>query len=368
MAKKDTKELFIVKARKIHGDRYDYSLVIYINAKTKVKIICPIHGVFEQIPDTHLHGNGCKKCSHDSLRNKKDDLIYKFNIKHDNYYDYSLVVYKNMRTKIQIICPVHGVFEQRPDMHLSGSGCIQCANIKKTKDNYAFKNELINLFGNKYDLNLVDYNGCYKKIKLICPVHSIFEQTPRILLSGSGCPKCNKINADNKQRRNKESLIKEFNNIHNYKFDYSLVDYINVYTKIKIICPEHGLFFQQPREHLKGTSCPKCKNSKGEKTISNYLSNKNINFVTQKHYDECISNKGYKLRFDFYLPDINTCIEYDGKQHYHIIDYFNGAEGFNERKINDSIKNYYCQENNITLIRIKYNDDIISILDKLLQK
>lgn len=296
----------------------------------------------------------------------KEEFIERAKNIHGDKYDYSLVIYKNTKTKIKIICQKHGIFEQRPDIHLNSSGCIKCINEIKKKDNTKFKDELINLFGDKYNLDNINYDGYDKAVELNCPLHGSFHKLPKHILNGSGCQKCNKINADALQKQDIDILINKFNNIHNFYYDYSLVDYINVYTKIKIICPKHGEFLQQPREHLKGASCPKCKNSKGEKIILNYLTNKNINFVTQKQYDECISNKGYKLRFDFYLSDYNTCIEYDGKQHYHIINYFNGLDGFNERKTNDSIKNSYCQENNITLIRIKYDDDIISILDNLL--
>jgi hypothetical protein len=125
-----TTEEFVKKSKIIHGDKYDYSLVEYKNAKTKVKIICPIHGVFEQTPDNHLQEKGCPECRYIKSGNKKrltiEDFINRSNNIHDNKYDYSLVKYKGWTTKIKIICPVHGIFEQTPGSHLSGRGCVKC--------------------------------------------------------------------------------------------------------------------------------------------------------------------------------------------------------------------------------------------------
>jgi len=126
-----TQNEFIIDMIEIHNNKYDYSLVEYINTKTKVKIICPIHGTFKQRPYSHRFGQGCSKCgyinvikhrsSNTSLFIKKSKLIH-------NEYDYSLVEYINNYTKVKIICPVHGIFEQRPQDHLKGNGCKKCYN------------------------------------------------------------------------------------------------------------------------------------------------------------------------------------------------------------------------------------------------
>ena len=100
--------------KKVHGEKYDYSLVQYKNIKTKIKIICPVHGIFEQSPIHHKKGSGCILCSYDKTRKNFEDIKKKFDKIHNNKYDYSISVYKNMKTKIKIICPFHGVFEQTP--------------------------------------------------------------------------------------------------------------------------------------------------------------------------------------------------------------------------------------------------------------
>ena len=115
--KKLTTNEFIEKSRKVHGDKYDYSKVNYVNAKTKVCIICPIHGEFWQTPDLHLQGSGCSLCG-GKIQLSEDEFIRRANLVHNNKYDYSKVNYINYHTKICIICPIHGEFWQEPANHL----------------------------------------------------------------------------------------------------------------------------------------------------------------------------------------------------------------------------------------------------------
>ncbi|WGZ93393.1 MAG: DUF723 domain-containing protein [Candidatus Thiothrix putei] len=125
MRKLTTKE-FIKRSREVHSDRYDYSKVEYVNNKTKVVIICPEHGDFEQSPNSHLSGIGCPHCANESKKLTQESFIQKANEVHDNKYDYSKVEYTHSATKVEIICPIHGAFEQTSYNHLRGSGCPHC--------------------------------------------------------------------------------------------------------------------------------------------------------------------------------------------------------------------------------------------------
>lgn len=131
-----TTEEFIKQAKAVHGDKYDYSKVEYINARVKVCIICPIHGEFWQEPQIHLKGSLCPKCSYinrnTKLKSNSDDFVAKANIVHSNFYDYSKVEYKGAHMKVRVICPIHGEFSITPANHLSGKGCAQCG-IEKRK-------------------------------------------------------------------------------------------------------------------------------------------------------------------------------------------------------------------------------------------
>ena len=125
MRRKKTIEEFIEESKLIHGDKYNYSLVEYKNKNTNIDIICQKHGVFKQLPKLHLKGCGCIACFYDSIRFSLDEFINLCNKIHNNKYDYSLVEYVNVKTKIKIICPIHGIFEQRANSHLSGQECMK---------------------------------------------------------------------------------------------------------------------------------------------------------------------------------------------------------------------------------------------------
>lgn len=128
MSIKLTTETFIEKANIIHNNLYDYSLVDYVHSKAKVKIICPIHGSFEQTPSIHLSGSGCSICSYEAkATTAKSEFATKSAIVHNDKYSYELVDYKNNKTKVSISCPLHGSFQQKPNSHLNGKGCPICA-------------------------------------------------------------------------------------------------------------------------------------------------------------------------------------------------------------------------------------------------
>ena len=160
---------FIEKANKYHHNKYDYSLVNYINSITKIKIICPIHGEFEQIPKGHLKG-GCKLCGIMQIKNKKlksnNDFITKSIIKHDNKYNYTISDYKGAHNKLKIICPTHGEFEQTPNNHLKGHGCPHCTYNLSNTETFIKRAKLIH--NNKYDYSKVIYTNNKSDITIIC--------------------------------------------------------------------------------------------------------------------------------------------------------------------------------------------------------
>jgi hypothetical protein len=183
-----TQEKVIKKFISVHGNKYDYSIVEYVNSYKKVKIICPTHGVFEQSPNHHSKGVGCPKCS--GYYKTNNEIIKEFTSVHGNKYDYTKVEYVNAKTKVTIICPVHGNFERTPNHHLGGSGCPKCRKKRKIYNNFIPKANL--LYSNKYDYTKVEYVDVKTKVTIICPVHGNFERTPTCHLSGQGCPECRK--------------------------------------------------------------------------------------------------------------------------------------------------------------------------------
>jgi very-short-patch-repair endonuclease len=353
-----TTDRFIIFSNDIHHNKFDYSLVKYTNMRTKVKIICPIHNIFEQTPNNHLKGCGCPTCGNVKVPTTLE-FVEKANIIHNNKYNYSLSEYYGAKIKIKIICPEHGIFEQEPHNHINGQGCPKCEGKQLTKTEIIEKFK--NIHNNKYDYSLVEYVNNKNNIKIICPKHGIFEQTPQSHLSGKGCQICG-----GSKKKTQSEFIEKSNKIQNMKYDYSLVEYTNAKTKVKITCPKHGVFEQKPTHHLAGVGCPSCCESHGEKDISTYLDENNIKYIRQHKFDDC--KYKYKLPFDFYLPDYNICIEYDGMQHFKPIAYFGGEKTLKYTKENDNIKNDYCKNNNINLLRIKYNENILNKLKSFLEK
>ena len=255
MPGKLTTEEFVQKAREVHGDKYDYSKVEYKNATTKVCIICPNHGEFEQFPYKHLEGMGCSECGLTKCTNSRrfttDKFIELAKEVHSDKYNYSKVEYKNNKTKVTIICPVHGEFKQLPASHLQGIGCFYCnGNIKLTTE--VFIRKAKGIHRDKYDYNKADYKNIRTKVTIICPVHGEFRQTPAMHLQGQGCPKCS-----NKALMT-EDFVKRAKGVHGNKYDYGRVDYKNSRIKVTIICPVHGEFEQNPAIHLRGGGCFKC--------------------------------------------------------------------------------------------------------------
>jgi very-short-patch-repair endonuclease len=169
-----------------------------------------------------------------------------------------------------------------------------------------------------------------------------------------GCPKCAKVNLSEQFSLTKKEFIVKSRNIHGEMYDYSLVDYKNYMTKVDIICSKHGIFKQTPNAHLQNQGCPLCRESKGEKRIRKYLSKRSVIFERQKKFSMCKFKE--ELPFDFYLPEKNMLIEYDGRQHFEPINVFGGQMGLLETQRNDRIKNKFVEDNDISLLRINYKE------------
>lgn len=352
-------EEWIKRFKEIHSDKYDYSKSLILNASTKIEIICPKHGSFWQQPCMHKKGQGCPKCA-GVAKLTKNELIKQFRDIHGDKYDYSKIIYKNDSTKIEIICPKHGSFWQKPNDHKNNHGCPGCArNILSTT-------EVLKIFyekhGNKYDYSKFIYKGNSFKSVIICPIHGEFLQTFNTHGSqGNICPKCAGL------YRTTDDIVKLFRNIHGNKYDYSKVNYTNMNKKIEIICSKHGSFWQKPSDHYKGHGCSKCHESKGERKIRVFFEQHHILYENQKRFKDCKDKN--TLPFDFYLPDYNICIEYDGSQHFQEMKLWESDKSnLKIRQKHDQIKTEYCKQNNIKLVRIPYTEynNIENILKSIL--
>jgi G:T-mismatch repair DNA endonuclease (very short patch repair protein) len=184
---------FIIKSNSIHNNKYRYDKFVYKNSQTKSIITCSIHGDFEQTPNTHLSGCGCKKCYHKSLSCDINSFIERSNIMYNNKYGYDKFVYINNQTKSIITCPIHGDFKQSSSVHLSGSGCKECMKERFRKPFEQFNKESIEIHGDKYSYDDIIYVDIKTHIILNCNIHGRFKITPdNHIHRKQGCPSCGK--------------------------------------------------------------------------------------------------------------------------------------------------------------------------------
>lgn len=247
-----------------------------------------------------------------------DTFIEKAKKVHGDRYDYSKTIYERNAKEVIIICPIHGEFIQKAGEHLNGRGCPKCGIEKRNNTNRNDINYVINKikehYGDDYIYDSIVYSGVHKKIKLVCKQHGEFEQYPSCLMSGKvGCPECAKEKKKHKINiKNKEIFINNALQIHGDKYDYSKVEYINSLKDVEIICPKHGSFWQTPSVHINDKcGCPECAKeltvSKDEKELQDFIKDM-CNEV------ECntrnILNENKEL--DIYVPDKKIAIEFDG--------------------------------------------------------
>lgn len=296
--------------------------------------------------------------------------------------------------------------------------------MKKKITNQELIERFKKIHGNKYNYSRVDYISMHTKVCIICPIHGEFWQTPHNHLKGQNCPKCANIVRGNSFRDTQEEFIKRAKAVHGDKYDYSKVNYINNRTKVCIICPEHGEFWQIPYSHLqgfgcslcnnivcdtvsfvtkareiydntydyskvnyvhskekvciicpkhdefyvtpnnflRGHSCPICKQSKLENEIRTFLEFNKIKFEAQRRFNWL----GLK-KLDFYLPELNISIECQGGQHFKSVGWFGGKEGFLEQKKSDKMKKILCEEHGIKILYFTHEDYKLFLGEQLIK-
>lgn len=197
MKRRLTTEIFIERSKKVHENKYDYSLTEYNNSTTKVTVICPVHGEFSILPSNHLRGQGCPKCNGRNF--SQEEVLKKFNEVHGEMYDYSKVVFRKMKEKVHIICSEHGEFLQTPQKHINGQGCPRCSAqtkaMKRKMTSESFIERANQVHHGKYMYRLLPMKNLHEKITIKCPMHGDFQQIAQDHLNGHGCPICGKQNS-----------------------------------------------------------------------------------------------------------------------------------------------------------------------------
>ena len=350
-------------------------------------------------------------------KSNTEEFIKKAKQVHGDKYEYSKVHYIGGHKKVIIICSEHGEFMQEPSQHLCGNGCPVCAkenkSLKYTTESFIEKCK--EKWGNRYSYNNTIYHGIAKHVTITCPTHGDFKIKPNDFLNGHGCQACGGV-----KRLTTESFIERAREVHGSIYDYSKVKYINNKTKVCIVCPEHGEFWQTPSRHLCGDRCPMCFKSEKKTTEQfitescaihgdkydyskvNYQGNKKkVEIICQKHGPffmtplyhlqghgcQCCNESHLERdvnmlleklgllfirqkRFDwlgmksldFYIPRYKLAIECQGEQHFAPLKYFGGDDKFIKQVRYDISKNVECEENGIKILYVASNKDTIDYL------
>jgi very-short-patch-repair endonuclease len=360
-----TTESFIAKAKQVHGERFDYQHVEYYNLKAPVQIICPEGHIFEQQPILHLNAKGCPKCRPHKLNTKI--IISRSRKIHGDKYDYSLVNYQEAGEKIKIICPIHGVFKQSVDSHINGRGCRKCGietrSVKNTFTESDFLKRANKIYGEAFDYSASVFSGWRNDLTIICKQHGPFNLSPYYHTTiKQGCPVCSGkvITTAEFKKRAKE--------VHGNLYDYSKVRYRLTNIKVAIKCKKHGFFEQSPGTHLAGSGCPSCNASKGERRINQYLAKTGLFYEVQKRFPKLRIK--FLLAFDFFVPEENLLIEYDGAQHFIPVKKWGGEKNLQGIQHRDSLKEKFAKKYGYRLLRINYTqfEKIEEILSRHIKK
>lgn len=211
---------FILKATKVHGDRYCYLNSIYNGARFKINIECRKHGSFNQLASNHLKGSGCPKCRDDSNSAKSsiglDIIKKKIHSTHGSRYKYNFDGVSRIKDKVEIICEKHRLFKQIVQIHINGGHCRKCSYEisakKRSSSKFDFIEKANKVHSNKYDYSLVKYSNSVNKVDIVCKIHGVFKQKPYAHLTGNGCLKCHIENKESKSFGfNREAFIKSSN-------------------------------------------------------------------------------------------------------------------------------------------------------------
>jgi len=325
-------EEFKELANKTLGDLYSFNADEYKNRKSILTLKCPKHGEFSLKANSIFYGLKVLPCAGCREETWVSDFVKRSRLAHGDKYDYSQVTYpkQNQDYPVLVGCRKHGDFVTNAYSHTQGrSGCRKCHLDNNRSSGEYFVEKAREVHGEKYDYSKVIYIHGRKHVTIVCKEHGGFEQYPDVHLMGSGCKEC----FNERCRLTKDLFEERARVVHGDKYDYSQVDYKDSKIKVKIICQNHGVFEITPNAHVScKQGCRRCKESKGESRIRNFLERHGIEFVQEYRIGSD------KFRYDFFLPSYGILIEFQGQQHFKPIDIFGGQVAYAETCERDRLK------------------------------
>lgn len=262
--------------------------------------------------------------------------------------------YRGNRVPMKLVCPIHGEWEREPKNLLMGRGCPKCGITKRSISSRLPYKEFLKrariVHSSRYEYPEEEYWKEPSKAGIICHTHGIFYQNiDNHLLQKQNCPKCMFYKNFGNKPKPVEEFIKDAIRIHGDKYEYKNAIYLGKDIKLLVTCRKHGDFYVRPTDHLSHRSgCPKCSASEPEVRLMHLFERMHITYIYQFSFPDS------RYTYDFFLPEYNILIEYNGRQHYKPIAFFGGREGLKSNRKRDRIKNLLARTNNIDLLKIKY--------------
>ena len=356
-------------------NKYDLPVINqeYYSNRIPIRFICPKHGEYSQRWTSHKRGStGCKICRYNKT-SKSNRLSWDSLIKmcKDKGYDIPLNKneYKNQNSLMTFKCDKHGIYKQCLDSHMQGkTGCKKCEFIRRQQSRQEWDMCKIKEYCISHKLDIPQKNQQYKnedtKYIFICPKYGEYEQSWEKHKLGQGCYKCK---LDKISKLKTKSCKQYYGECKENNIDLPIEYYISDSTPIKHKCSRGHIYSQTPSNHLQGQGCPICNESHGERFIRNYLDEHNIEYIPQKKFKD-LKDKTY-LSYDFYLPDHNILIEYQGIQHYESISFNNKDKtDLEKQQYHDSLKRQYAKDNGYKLLELHYSLDTQEKVNKYLNQ
>ena len=368
MGRKVTHEEFVDRVSKVNPD----ITVIgkYTKMHDKIECVCKVGHKWNPIALDLVRGADCFECAAIKRGRKRAKTHEQFVEEVRNVNPDITVVgtYINAYTKIEFRCKEGHEWVTTPSSVLAGKTCLTCVNIqsglRQRKSQEQFVEEVRNLHP---DITVVgEYVNSKTKIEFMCSKGHVWKTAPHNILDGCSCPTCKGEKISVQKTKSHEQFANELLQVSSNIT--VLGEYKGTFTKIKTKCNKCGHEWESmPCNLLAGCGCPKCATSKGEKMVEEYLERHHVVFETQKRFTDCVDKK--PLPFDFYLPEYNMLIEYQGAQHYIATRRMGDEEGLIYRQKHDCIKREYCKTKKINLLEIPYTkfSHISEILDGALQ-
>jgi len=309
----------VSKLARVHGNRYTYPSLAVQSVFDKVKVICAYHGHFKQRLHDHLRGQGCPRCACPTLGCAKKEraplrrvsfgeFLTRARAAHGDQYAYPVPnTYTGLNKKVEIVCPVHGVFSQKAQTHVDGHGCPACNQGRRKISFDKFLASAAKHHADKYEYpNQIVKNGWASTVEIICPTHGSFSQKIATHLQGGGCPACGQQGMQAALSMGIGEFVRRAIDVHGEVYDYAHSEYTNGYSSINIGCPTHGSFRQLPANHLAGLGCPRCGKgtSRGENELVEFIQALGLPTELRQHVGG--------VEFDIAVPAKGIVFEYNG--------------------------------------------------------